>query len=193
MLSDDEEEKQSPLETIVKEQQHVLVNRLSSMNAEVERLETELMKKRIHAKALVAAAAAAAKEEPPPPPLERLSDIDKKISTMDANIVRLNDELDKKRRQAKAINDDIELFESGNKKAIFYLERVRSGRMSLVWLVTVCLTLLCTFGTFSTHSYGLSAANFVAFLIVWRNLYVQSSYASLGVALVIVVFTIKFF
>lgn len=184
-MSDPEAEDISPLEDMVKERENKLVRRLQDANTRVELIEAELA----HKKALIKAKKDALQhaDDDPIPPLA------KKISTTDANIKRLEAVLDKKRAQAKAIAEDIDLFESGNKKSIFYLERVRGGRMSLLWLITICLTLFCTFGTFSTRAYGLSAANFAAFLVVWRKLYVNSSNFPILVAVVIVGLTIKFF
>ncbi len=105
---------------------------------------------------------------------------------------RLKAKLAKERARARKYKDDIDLFESSNKKAVFYIEQMRARRMTVTWIVLVLATLFCTFGTFSQGAYLMTTLNTIAFLMVWRGLYVDTNSMPMFFALGTVVLTIKF-
>ena len=115
-----------------------------------------------------------------------------KLEDINNQIKQLKQQLALRKKRLMGIKADIDLFESGTKQSVFYLEKIRSGRMTVWWLLMVMLTLFCTFGTFSTKTYLLSFVNFVGFLVVWRKLYVDTGNVPLLIALAIVVATIYF-
>jgi len=108
----------------------------------------------------------------------------------------LEDKVQQTRNRLKLLREDLELYEDATKSTIFRLEYLQAKRMRpwqrLIWMAMVCLTLLCTFGTYSSGSFLLTALNFIGFLCVWRGLNVAENTKHMVVAGVIAVGTIKF-
>lgn len=105
---------------------------------------------------------------------------------------RLKERLAKEKARARKYQEDIDLFESGNKKNVFYIEQMRARRMSPLWIIMVIASLFCTFGSFAQQAYLMTAVNLIAFLMVWRKLYVDTNNVPMFIALGAIAFTIKF-
>ena len=114
----------------------------------------------------------------------------------DPRVQPLEDKVQQTKDRLKSLREDLTLYEDAIKSTIFRLEYLQAKRMRpwqrLIWMAMVCLTLLCTFGTYSSGSFLLTALNFIGFLCVWRGLNVAENTKHMVVAGVIAVGTIKF-
>lgn len=109
----------------------------------------------------------------------------------DPELERLEAILEQKRRRAIQLQQDIQLFEASNNATVaLHLERVRARKMSVWWAITILLSLMCMFGSYSKGSYVMTAANLFAFLLVWRGLYVDTNLKPTLICLCICAFTL---
>jgi hypothetical protein len=114
------------------------------------------------------------------------------IDHEEKRVAHLEFKLKETRRKAKDMEATIQLFEDGHRRGYLYLEQMRLRRMSLWWVGTLLLALVCTVGCMYKKSYLLSALNGFAFLLVWRGLYVNINMMPMFVSIVTIGLTLKF-
>jgi hypothetical protein len=112
-------------------------------------------------------------------------DLEKETS----KLIQLQIKLEHAKKESEQIRQEINLFESAASNGVFYMEAQRAKKVSIWWIIFTLAPLLCMFGTKGVVTPGL---NFFAFLCMWRGLYVKINRIPVIIAVVIVVFTIKF-
>jgi hypothetical protein len=105
---------------------------------------------------------------------------------------RLADEIFRKRKLTTRLRDEVSFVDAANKSLAFQLEEKRIKSASIWFYVLVIPTVACTLGAWTKGAYVLTAANWVAFLLVWRSLYTRHNALWFVVSASIVAYTIKF-
>ena len=105
---------------------------------------------------------------------------------------RLESDCDRARAEWTRRQAEFEVLTNANKAMFHLIEGDKLRRMGLFWCLMVCVTLFFLLGAVQRASYGYAALNLCGFLLVWRGLYVKENRGPMGVALLIVLSTIKF-
>jgi hypothetical protein len=98
--------------------------------------------------------------------------------------------------KAKARNtqlqDELTVLTSGSQALFLYIEQQRYRKMGTGFWLCVIITLFFTVGTLQRGSHAWALLNFIAFLFVWRGLYVETNAAPMAAAVCLALLTIKF-
>lgn len=98
----------------------------------------------------------------------------------------------RKRQLTTRLRDELSFVDAANKSLAFQLEEKRIKSASIWFYLLVIPTVVCTLGSWTRGAYVLTAANWFAFLLVWRSLYTRHNAVWFVVAALIVAYTIKF-
>lgn len=98
----------------------------------------------------------------------------------------------RKRQLTTRLRDELSFVDAANKSLAFQLEEKRIKSASIWFYLLVIPTVVCTLGSWTKGAYVLTAANWFAFLLVWRSLYTRHNAVWFVVAALIVAYTIKF-
>jgi len=105
---------------------------------------------------------------------------------------KLSKQCEKARAENTRQQEQFAVLTSGTQALFLHIEKERYRRMGVAWWLCVAMTLLFAVGALQRGSYGWAGLNFVAFLFVWRGLYVQINGAPMAAALCLALLTIKF-
>jgi hypothetical protein len=118
--------------------------------------------------------------------------LDQELLVAAAKHKKLSKDCDKARAKSRKLQEDFQALTAGNDAMFLQLEAQRCKRMGAIFWFCVLITLVFTVGTLQRESYAWSVLNFIAFLCVWRGIYVQMNGAPMAAAVVLALVTIKF-
>lgn len=90
------------------------------------------------------------------------------------------------------LQGEFSVLTSGTQAMFLYIEQQRFRKMGAAFWLCVAIALGFAVGALQRGSYGWAALNFVAFLFVWRGLYVEINAGPMVCAVILAVVTIKF-
>ena len=118
--------------------------------------------------------------------------LDQELLVAAAKHKEISKACEKARKKSLQLQEDFQALTAGNNAMFLQLEAQRAKRMGIVFWFGVFMTLVFTVGTLQRESYAWSALNFMAFLCVWRGIYVQINGVPMAAAAVLWLVTIKF-
>lgn len=105
---------------------------------------------------------------------------------------RLSKQCQEARETNERLRSEFDVLTSGNQAMFMHIEAERYRKMGIAWWLFVAVTLTFTVGALQRDSYGWALFNFVAFLFIWRGLYVRINVAPMAAAMCLALLTIKF-
>jgi uncharacterized membrane protein len=95
------------------------------------------------------------------------------------------------KERIKSLQEQVTLIKGGEEGLAFYIERVRGRRQSIFWVALVLVSLGCIHASIARGSYALEAVNLLAFLALFRGLYVESNQMPTFVSVLVIGYTLK--